>query len=64
MKLGLKQDCILSPSLSNLYLNGLVTRMKRKGVGVEVDGLMVALLLYADVLAILAGLSRYVKCTA
>ncbi len=53
MKLGLKQGCILSPSLFNLYLNGLVTRMKMRGLGVEVDGLMVALLLYADDLTIL-----------
>ncbi len=51
VKLGLKQGCILSPSLFNLYLNGLVTRIKRRGLGVEVDGVMAALLLYADDLA-------------
>ncbi len=31
-----------------------MTRRKRRGLGVEVDGLMIALLLYADDLALLA----------
>ncbi len=55
VKSGLKQGYILSPSLFNLYLNGMVTGKKRKGLGVEVDSLilMVALLLYADDFAIL-----------
>ncbi len=61
VKLGLKQGCILSPSLFNLYLNGLVKRMKMRGLGVEVDSLMVALLLYADDLAILAESGRTFK---
>ncbi len=52
--LGLKEGCILSPSLFNLYINGLVKKMKRRDLGIEVDGLMVALLLYADDLTILA----------
>ena len=54
VKIGLKQGCILSPVLFNLYINGLVERLKRSGLGVSVDGLKVALLIYADDLAILA----------
>ncbi len=50
LKLSLKQGCILSPSVFNLYINGLVIRMKRRGLVVQVDDL----LLYADDLAILA----------
>ena len=44
----------MSPSLFNLYINSLVTIMKRLGLGVEVQCLMVVVLLYADDVAILA----------
>ncbi len=54
MKLGLKQGYILSPPLFNLYINGLVTQMKRSGLVVEVDDLIMVLLLYANDLAIIA----------
>ncbi len=54
VELGLKQGCIITASLFNLYLNGLVARMKKRGLGVEVDGLMVSLLLYTNDVAILA----------
>ncbi len=53
-RIPVKLGRILSPSLFNLYLNGLLTRMKMRDLGVEVNGLMVTLLLYADYLAILA----------
>jgi len=54
VKIGLKQGCILSPILFNLYINSLISRMRRLGLGIDVDDLIVSLLLYADDLVLLA----------
>ncbi len=43
--LGLKQSCTISPTLFNLYINGLI---KDSGIGIDVGGEIIAVLLYAD----------------
>ena len=51
---GLKQGCRLSPILFNLYVNDLVTQISELGLGIDIDGEKVAVLLYADDLVILS----------
>ena len=45
---GLKQGCSLSPILFNFYINDLVTRISAMGLGIDIEGENVAILLYAD----------------
>ena len=45
---GLKQGCVLSPILFNMFINSLVTEIHALGIGVDIDGEKVAILLYAD----------------
>ncbi len=52
--IGLKQGCVLSPSLFNLYINGLIKEIKSSGIGVEVDMEKVVILVDADDIVILA----------
>ncbi len=44
LNIGLKQGCVLSPSLFNLYINELIKEIKASGVGHKKD----VILLYAD----------------
>ena len=43
---GLKQDCVLSPVLFNIFINSLVTDIKALAIGI--DGDKIGILLYAD----------------
>ncbi|CAG2255684.1 unnamed protein product [Mytilus edulis] len=52
---GLKQGCLLSPLLFNVYVNGLVTYICSLNVGINIDEENVSILLYADDLVLLAG---------
>ncbi len=45
---GLKQGCIISPILFNLYINDLALALKDSGLGLDIDGEHVCLLLFAD----------------
>ena len=45
---GVKQGCILSPTLFALCIDDLVERLKEKEVGVKFGDCMVSALLYAD----------------
>ena len=51
---GLKQGCVLSPILFNMFINSLVTEIHALGIGVDIDGEKVAILLYADDVVLLA----------
>ena len=51
---GLKQGCILSPLLFNLYINDLSGEIKMSGKGVIIGDERVAILLYADDICLLA----------
>ncbi|CAG2200582.1 unnamed protein product [Mytilus edulis] len=52
---GLKQGCLLSPLLFNVYVNGLVTYICSLNAGINIDEENVSILLYADDLVLLAG---------
>ncbi len=54
VNIGLKQGCVLSPSLLNMYINGLIKEIKASGIGVDVDMEKVVILVYADDIVILA----------
>ena len=51
---GLKQGCLLSPFLFNLYINDLVQELKDLGMGIKIGNETVNSLLYADDLVLLA----------
>ena len=51
---GLKQGCLLSPLLFNLFINNLVDAIKSLNVGVDIDGEKTGILLYADDLVLMA----------
>ena len=51
---GLKQGCLLSPILFNLYINDLVTTIKQSCSGLSIGGENVCTLMYADDLVLLA----------
>ena len=51
---GLKQGCMLSPLLFNLFINDLVEAINSLGVGVDIGQEKVSVLLYADDLVLLA----------
>ena len=53
---GLKQGCVLSPLLFDIFLDGLVGVLKRTHVGIDLlgDGVRMCVLCYADDIVLLA----------
>ena len=45
---GLRRGCVLSPLLFSLYINSLVSELKRRDCGVLWGGMLVSSLLFAD----------------
>ncbi len=52
---GLKQACLISPQLFNMYINDLVDEIKNLNLGVPVDDVLVAILLYANDIALIVN---------
>lgn len=51
---GLKQGCLLSTTMFNIYLTYLSYTLEHINIGVEVDGTLIYHLLYADDLVLIA----------
>ena len=51
---GLKQGCILSPMLFNLYINDLTRHINDVGSGTSVGNTSLSILLYADDIVLIA----------
>ncbi len=54
MNLGLKQGCLISPQLFNLYISDLIEEIQNLGLGIPTDKDLISVLLYADDMALLA----------
>jgi hypothetical protein len=52
---GLKQGCVLSPTLFNIYINTLTTMIKDTSLGVMFGDEIINILLYADDVVLLAS---------
>ena len=48
VSVGLKQGCLLSPVLFNLFIDDLAKVLEQSGDGVLVDGIKISCLFYAD----------------
>jgi hypothetical protein len=50
----LKQICVLSPVLFNIFINNLVTDIKALDIGIDIEGENIGILLYADDIVLIA----------
>ena len=51
---GLKQGCILSTIMFNIYVSSLIDNIKALNIGIDIDNEKLAILLYADDVVLLA----------
>ena len=59
---GVKQGCLLSPTLFNLFINGLIEEIKQLNLGVKCGEILLALLMFADDIAIMAETEEDLQC--
>ena len=55
VSMGVKQGCTLSPILFSIFINTLAKEIEESGIGVVINGIKVAILLYADDIVIIAS---------
>ncbi len=59
---GVKQGDTLSPTMCNIYINDIVDEVKQLNSGVDIDGINISILLYADDIVLISdseiGLQR------
>ena len=58
---GLKQGCLISPLMFNMYINDLITKLNGLDRGIKVNGRKVSLLLYADDIVLLGNCARDIQ---
>ena len=51
---GLKQGCVLSPIMFNIFINNLIDAIKSLDIGVNIDDEKIGILLYADDIVLMA----------
>jgi hypothetical protein len=51
---GLKQSCILSAIMFNIYVNSLIDDINALNIGIDIDNEKLAILLYSDDVVLLA----------
>ena len=49
-----KQGCKISPTLFSIYINDLAQEIKRLNCGINLDGTIISVLLYADDIVLIA----------
>ena len=59
---GVKQGCLLSPTLFNLFINSLIEEIKQLNLGVKCGEILLALLMFADDIAIMAETEEDLQC--
>jgi hypothetical protein len=52
---GLKQGCIISPVLFNMYINDLASEIKQLNKGIIINGECLSILMYADDICLIAS---------
>ena len=58
---GVGQGCVLSPTLFAIFINNLARAISESGVGIDVGGKKVAILLYADDIVIITDNAEDLK---
>ena len=51
---GLKQGCVLSTVMFNIFINNLIDDIKSLNIGIDIDGEKIAILLCADDVVLMA----------